>query len=108
MAWRGRRHGKPDQNQADIVAEVRRVFGLEVDVRITTGVGDDFPDLVIGWRGLTILVEIKRPGKKLLEGQQRFRDKWPGSAVLDAKTGQELVAKMIALDQGTPPLRRTA
>jgi hypothetical protein len=106
MGWGGRkRYGNPDRNQQPIVDLVRAMGGT---VEITTGVGDGFPDLVIGWRGLTILVEVKKPGKaaastRLRESQDLFRVRWTGGPVLDVETATELVQKLIDLDVRTPP-----
>lgn len=77
-------------------------------VVITTGIGGGFVDLVLGWRGMTILAEVKRPGKKLDPDQVDFRDTWPGGPIIRADSAEDLVAQMILLDReyGGPRLGR--
>ena len=71
-----------DTNQAEIVQALRQIGA---HVRDTSQVGDGFPDLVVSWRGVNILVEIKwlrptseggRHGES--EGQRIARETWPG------------------------------
>jgi hypothetical protein len=54
-------------------------------VRSTAAVGDDFPDLVVARSGFTALVELKKGRwaceRKLTDGQQRFKDSWPGVCI---------------------------
>lgn len=65
-----------DRNQRAIV-EMLEAFGFSV-VSIGRPV-----DLAVGYRGITYLVEIKRPNAKLRPSQQKFFDTWHGaSAVL--------------------------
>lgn len=92
-----RRYGKPDQNQQPMVDLVRKRLGAAVV--ITTGVGDGFVDLVVGWRKLTILVEVKKPGGKLQQNQVDFRDTWPGGPIIAVQSAEELVAGLIMLDR---------
>lgn len=72
---------------------------LGVKVVITTGVGGGFVDLVLGWRGMTILAEVKRPKKKLDPDQVTFRDTWPGGPIIMADSAEDLVVKLIMLDR---------
>jgi Holliday junction resolvase len=65
-----------DENQHDIVRALRRIG---CSVYITSGLGHDFPDLVVGFRGANYLVECKRSEKaRLTQGQKRFFDHWLG------------------------------
>lgn len=65
--------GKPDANQAAIVAALRKVG---VFVLITSPLGHGRLDLVCSWRGQTTYVEVKRPGKKLRPSQAEWIEKW--------------------------------
>ena len=91
-----RRHGKPDANQQPIVDLARQIDAM---VTITSGVGDGFPDLVVGFRNQNHLVEVKIPGGELRESQKRFIRNWPAPVwVIDS--GQELVTRLLMADRG--------
>lgn len=88
-------YGHPDENQAPIVDLVRT---LDARVAITTIVGKGFPDLVVGFRNQTHLVEIKKPGGELRQSQKDFVRKWPAPIwVID--NGQDLVNRLVAADR---------
>jgi len=67
-----------DQNQAAIVRALRKAGATVV---ITADVGGGFPDLVVGWNGVTYLVEVKNR-TKLSESQQRFIERWRGGPIV--------------------------
>jgi len=52
---------KPDANQAEIVAELRKLGAV---VWITASLGGSVLDIVVFWRGQVVPVEIKVPGKR--------------------------------------------
>lgn len=75
-----RRAAKVDANQAEIVAAFRR---LGASVQCCHAVGGGFPDLVVGFRGLNALVEVKDGSKppsarKLTSDQIDFHHCWRG------------------------------
>lgn len=67
--------GKRDANEAEIVAALLKV-GATVE-RITTGGG--VPDLLVGYRGHTILMEVKTKKGKLNATQAEWHDAWRGT-----------------------------
>jgi Holliday junction resolvase len=74
------RAAKIDANQRDIVDYLR---ARGVSVAITSGIGDGFPDLVCGFRGKNILLELKDGDKvlsqqKLTAKQIVFHSLWRG------------------------------
>lgn len=76
-----RRAARVDDNQSEIV-EAYRAHGCSV--AITSAVGDGFTDIVVGYRGLSELVEIKDGSKKpslqkLTPDQERFHGEWKGA-----------------------------
>lgn len=99
--WAIRAGGNPDANQADLVALARR---LGADVRVTSQVGRDFPDLVVGFRGVTVLVEVTNPagkGKAFRERKARqaeFRAGWRGGPVVEVKTADDLIRLLTGPD----------
>jgi hypothetical protein len=73
-----------DHHHAEIRDGLRDVPGCTV--RDTSGVGEGFPDLVVGFRSRTILIEIKDGAKKpsarkLTAAQQHFAANWSGSPI---------------------------
>lgn len=48
----------------------------------TATIGKGFPDLVVGFRGVTYLMEVKAPTGKLRPAQTAFLLKWRGRAVV--------------------------
>lgn len=102
---RRHRYGNPDQNQEGIFDYARNRLGAEV--RNTTALGKGFPDGVAAWRGLTVLIEVKRPGGKLRKAQADFRDTWRkiGGPYLVVDSGESLLTQLLALDRQLPPVR---
>lgn len=71
MRWAAR----TDSNQSEIVQALRKAGRT---VKSLHRVGQDVPDLLVGYNGLNFLLEIKIEGGKLSEGQQQFADEWRG------------------------------
>ena len=76
-----RRAARVDANQNEIVDALRNVGASGA---ITSMVGSGFPDLVIGFRGLNYLIEIKDGSKfpsqrKLTDDEQEWHDLWRGT-----------------------------
>lgn len=89
-----RRRGRTDGNQSKIVKELRQAG---CSVAITSSMGDGFPDLVVGWRGVNYLFEIKDgtlppSGRKLTKEEQTFRHSWSGLYYIIETSGQALEA----------------
>ena len=82
-----RRRGKPDGNQAEIVEAYR---GVGASVLSLAGLGDDAPDLLVGFR-LNYLVEVKNPDgrDRLSDGQKVFHATWRGWPVAVVRTTEE-------------------
>lgn len=75
-----RRASKVDQNQADIVDALRRVGA---SVQLLHAVGAGCPDILAGYRGRNVLLEIKDGSKppsarKLTEKQIDWHADWRG------------------------------
>jgi len=87
-----RRAHKVDGNQALIVKALRKAGAT---VAITSAVGDGFPDLVVGFRGLNYLLELKDSGqppskRHLTPEQGKFFEKWKGEAYVAETVEQAL------------------
>ena len=79
-----RRAARVDANQAEIIKALR---GAGASVFPTHAMGGGFPDLVVGYRGINYLLEIKdgslRPSKqRRTKGEERFDNDWRGTVHL--------------------------
>ncbi len=84
---------KIDGNQNEIVDALRAVGAT---VAITSAVGDGFPDLAVGFRGRSYLVELKDgslvPSKQLLTAaQKRWHAEWRGDCYV-ARTAADALS----------------
>ncbi len=66
---------KVDSNQTEIVEALR---GIGASVCVTSAVGQGFPDLTVGFRGSTFLIELKTPTGKMTKDQMCFIESWRG------------------------------
>ncbi|MEM1156084.1 MAG: hypothetical protein AAGI44_18255 [Pseudomonadota bacterium] len=76
-----RRAARVDDNHSTIVEWFR---GMGCSVADTSAAGNGFPDLVVGQRGVSTLVEVKDGEKqasqqKLTGAQEKFHAEWRGS-----------------------------
>ena len=75
-----RRKAKVDANQSEIVSALREVGA---SVAVTSALGKGFPDIVVGFRGINYLMEIKDGEKspsrqKLTYDEQIWLSLWRG------------------------------
>ena len=79
MGYTGKR-ARVDGNHSKIVKELRMYPGVSVRSVATI---KGFCDIIVGFRGVNYLYEIKDPSKppsarKLTEDEQKFHDSWTG------------------------------
>ena len=79
-----------DANQNKIVDGLRKAGAY---VRIISQ-GDGIPDLLVGYNGYTILMEVKDGDKvpsarKLTEAEQKFFDEWDGGMLVVINSVEE-------------------
>lgn len=72
---------KVDDNQPQLVKQMRRIPGLTVFLTHTLGKG--FGDAVLGFRKNNYIIEIKDPSKppsarKLTPDEEKFHEEWEG------------------------------
>lgn len=89
-----RRAAKVDDNQAEIVAALRKIGA---SVTVTSAVGNGFPDLAVGWRGMTTLLELKDGSKppsarKLTPEQEKWHANWRGQVAVVETVEQAIEA----------------
>jgi hypothetical protein len=76
-----RRAAKVDDNQRPIVKALRDIFGPDC-VFDLSAVGRGCPDLMVGVRGVNLLMEIKMDKGKLTTDQVIFHREWAGQVVV--------------------------
>lgn len=93
-----RRASKIDANQEQIVSALR---GAGAFVQSLAMVGNGCPDLLVGYNGFTLLMEIKNPRmppsqRKLRDTQENWHGKWTGSS-LCIVDGPEAALRMLKI-----------
>jgi hypothetical protein len=82
------RNPKSDANQAQIVAALRRI-GASV---VTLGhVGNGCPDLLVGYRGKTLLLEVKMEKGRMTEDQEKWWTGWNGRTPVIVRTQEQAI-----------------
>jgi hypothetical protein len=76
-----------DTNMQEIVRDLR---ACGASVTPTHMVGRGFPDLVVGWRGGTYLLEVKVGNAKLTPAEMRWHRDWRGQVMI-VRTSQQAV-----------------
>lgn len=79
-----RRAAKVDANQAVIVGALR---DIGASVTSTAAIGQGFPDLAVGFRGATFLLEVKDGSKppsqrQLTPDEAEWHQAWRGQAAI--------------------------
>lgn len=82
-----RRAAKVDDNQRPIVRGLKEIFGPDC-VFDLSAVGQGCPDIMVGVRGVNLLMEIKTDRGRLTTDQEIFHRSWPGNVVV-VRTLQE-------------------
>ena len=93
-----RRAARTDQNHDEIVKALRQVGAT---VQSLAAVGAGVPDLLVGFRGQTFLVEIKNPEKspserQLTPAQKIWHHCWTGGPLAVVETVED-VLKLIGI-----------
>jgi hypothetical protein len=81
-----------DANQEQIVSALR---AHGATVRIVTQ-GNGLPDLLVGYKGFTLLLEVKDGNKvpsarKLTPAEQKFFDEWTGGMLAIVNSADEAI-----------------
>ena len=88
-----RRAAKRDKNEPEIIQALRAV-GASVAQNSAPGL----PDLLVGYRGQTYLIEVKAPKGTLTPDQVEFMRQWEGTLVHICKTPDEALRAIGAID----------
>lgn len=100
-------HGRTDANQTAIVAALREIGASVVSL---ADIGNGCPDLLVGFRGVTLLLEVKDGSKppskrKLTPDEKEFFETWRGKPpriVCDPDDAIAYVISETAEDDGIP------
>ncbi len=92
-----RRAAKVDNIQPETVAALRAV-GCTVEPIHTIGKG--CPDLLVGVRGLNLLLELKSGNEPLTEAEREWHALWRGQRIV-VRSVDEALAAVSAAVQGT-------
>lgn len=89
-----RRAAKTDDNQAEIVAALRKIGA---SVQPLHAVGQGCPDILVGWRGFNTILEIKdgkKPpsARKLTPDQEKWHAAWMGQVTVVETVEQAILA----------------
>ncbi len=77
---------RPDANQAGIIKALRRCGATVLDL---SSVGGDCPDILCGYQGRNVLLEIKTPTGTPSDGQIDFAATWKGAPVVTVRSEAE-------------------
>ena len=90
------RHGRRDNTHAETRDGWRAIAGPG-NVHDTADLGNNFPDLVLGFRGVTFLLEVKSgPRAKMRKGQKAAMWSWFGGPWLRVDGFHDSVAQVKA------------
>ncbi len=91
-------HGRTDANHSAIVEALR---GIGASVVSLADLGGGIPDLLIGFRGVNLLLEVKDGDKpisqrKLTQAEEKFFEEWRGRVFLavDVEDAVNIVMRM--------------
>jgi hypothetical protein len=88
-----RRDAKRDANEPAIAKAM-----VQVGASVTRLSAEGVPDLLVGFRGCTYLLEVKVPGGTLTEAQETFIKHWNGLPVGIVRTPEEALIFIGAID----------
>lgn len=102
-----RRRARKDINHEQVVRELRQ---LGATVLETHQLGSDAPDLIVGFQGITALVEVKPEGKAYtpdarekarLVRQVDYLSAWRGGPAFVATSTEQVLARLSQAAGGT-------
>lgn len=93
-AWarKNTRLARRDENEPEIV-QALRAFGASVEFIGRKGV----PDLLVGFRGATHLLEVKTPGGRLRDEQEAWHAGWRGTRPVVVENPEQALRAIGAL-----------
>lgn len=86
-----RRAGRVDLIQQETVRLLRRIGA---SVQVLSSVGQGVPDLLCGYHGINVLVELKTDNAPLTKAEKDWHQSWGGQVVV-ARSPEEAQRKVI-------------
>ena len=85
-----RRAAKVDSNQREIIKALK---DIGASVQLLHQVGGGCPDVMVGYRGVTTLLEVKNPAglNKVSESQKSWQNEWCGGPVWVVRSAGEAI-----------------
>lgn len=83
------RAARIDQNHTAVVDALRAVGA---SVQSLARVGNDCPDLLVGYRGVNYVLEVKTPKGPVKPGQEKWAAQWKGQTAIVRSVDEALVA----------------
>ena len=92
-----RQHGKVDGNHAAIVKALQ---DAGICVQSLAAVGQGVPDLLVSWRGVNVLLEVKDPAqdpckRALTAAQKEWHARWSGQLAV-VETPEQAIDSVLA------------
>ena len=89
--------GRTDANHGDVVKALRQAGATVVSL---ASIGDGCPDLLVGYRAETLLIEVKDGSKPkseqaLTPDEENFRIKWEGSIIYTVNSIEQALKLII-------------
>jgi hypothetical protein len=82
-----RRFGRVDSNQNEIVKALEQIG---CTVQSLTIVGGGCPDLLVGYHGDNLLLELKGPDGRVRQSQRDWQERWRGNVAMVASVDAAL------------------
>lgn len=86
------RHAKRRDANERLIVDTLRILGADVELL------DRPVDLLVGYRGVTLLCEVKQPRKELGPQQRQFFSTWKGGRCHVLRTTEDARALLAELD----------
>ncbi len=83
---------RSDANQQAIINALRRIGATVVDLQ---NVGNGCPDLLVGYRGRSLLLEVKSKTGQINKRQQAFYEAWRGDNIIIVRSPFEAVTEVM-------------
>lgn len=82
------------RHRADTIQDetVNLLRQIGASVTVTSQVAAGFPDLVVGFRGRTMLLELKTGNEKLSVAEEKWHAKWSGHVAIVRTPEQAQIA----------------
>jgi hypothetical protein len=91
-----RTRARVDKNQDEIVALLRS--WPAVTVQSLASVGGGVPDLLVGYKQMTVLVEVKGVKGKLTTFQEDWHGRWTGAPVVIVRSQEDAIKLLQNID----------